>query len=76
MRWNLPSAGKNPKFKAFADAPQPVRYRMFRAMGSDIMGGKTANPELYTVAEAEYADDCKLQLWVSEVNGNSWTLIV
>lgn len=74
-RFNLPSAGKNPKFKVFADAEMPESYNFFRKAGSDIMEGQVQNYEVYTVIEAIYKDK-KLQLWVSEANpDNCWTLV-
>ena len=76
-RFNLPSAGRNPKFKAFSELPQPVAYKMFRKMGGDVMrGGEIENQDLYTVIEAEYEDGKKLQVWVDEETLNSWTLII
>ena len=75
-RFNLPSAGKNPKFKAFADAEMPESYNFFRCAGADVMNGQAQEYEVYTVAEAIYKDK-KLQIWVSEANhNNSWTVIV
>jgi hypothetical protein len=76
-RWNIPSAGKNPKFKAFAEAPKPVSYRMFRRMGGDVIGtGEITHKEIFTVAEAKYESGVVLQVWVDNATGNSWTLIV
>jgi hypothetical protein len=74
-RWNLPSAGKNPKFKAFGDAAKPVSYRMFRKMGGDVMNGSVINEDRYTVAEAAYDGSIRLQTWVDESTGNSWSLV-
>jgi hypothetical protein len=75
-RFNLPSAGKNPKFKEFAEAPKPTSYNFFRKAGADIMNGKAESYEVYAVIEAIYPDK-KLQLWVSESNSNnSWAVIV
>ena len=71
QRFNLPSAGKNPKFKAFIDTDKPYDYRVFRSLGSDIDGD---NPEWFTVAEAIYKE-YKLQIWVDEMNpDNCWVL--
>lgn len=33
--WSLPSAGRNPKFRAFAEAERPVGYSCFRKVGVD-----------------------------------------
>ena len=76
-RWNLPSAGKNPKFREFAVIEQPVGYRMFRKMGGDAINtGEIINPDLYTVIEAQYAGGKKIQVWVDEKTLNSWSLIL
>ena len=74
----LPSAGKNPKFKAFADAPKPASFRMFRKIGVDMdpSGKGLGEEDLYTVIEATYADDRKVQIWVDERTHNAWTLLV
>lgn len=75
-RFNLPSAGKNPKFKVFADAEMPESYNFFRQAGADVMNGQAQEIEVFTVAEAIYPDK-KLQIWVSEANPNNcWTVIV
>jgi|TARA_Y100000310_G_C20689881_1_gene821535 hypothetical protein len=75
-RFNLRSAGKNPKFHAFTVAPQPVSYKMFRKAGGDMMGDKIMNQDLYTVAEATYDNGSVIQLWVDEATGNSWSVLV
>ena len=75
QRWNLPSIGKNPKFKAFDDAPNPVVYNFFRKYGQDILNGKEEPPTLFNVIEARY-DDKVLQTWVSEDGKASWSLIL
>jgi len=75
-RWILPSAGANPKFKIFCDAPKPIKYRFFRKMGMDINSTTQSKQEIYAVIEADYSDK-KLQIWVSELNPeNSWSLII
>lgn len=75
-RWNLPSAGKAPKFKAFAEAPKPVSFRMFRKAGADLrQDGSVQEQDLFTVAEATYEDGKKLQVWVDEGTLNSWNLV-
>ena len=73
-RFNLPSRGKNPKFKAFVDADKPVSYRAFRRLGVDVQGENAGKEDLYTVAEATYEDGRTLQIWVDETTGNVWTL--
>ena len=76
MRWTLPSKGKNPKFRAFDDAPKPNDYRYFRKMGADGIGGQVHNEEFYVVIEAEY-DDHRLQIWVLDKEPYpSWSLVV
>lgn len=86
-RWNLPSAGKNPKFKAFDDAQKPESYNFFRKMGGDVKSdGSVVNQDLYHVIEAIYRTGndfvngdpmyTRLQTWVDEATGNSWSMIV
>jgi len=75
-RWNLPSAGKNPKFKVFCDAEQPIGYKFFRKMGADIIGGEIIKEEIFAVAEADYKNK-KLQIWVSEKNPDvCWSVVI
>lgn len=76
QRWNMPSAGKNPKFHAFSVAPQPVSYKMFRKIGGDVIGGEMVDPEVFTVAEATYKDGNKVQLWVDNKNMSAWVMWV
>ena len=76
-RWNLPSAGRNPKFRVFDVAEKPKSYRAMRIMGADILGGQYENEDHYAIAEALYEGGKKLQIWVSEANPeNSWSVIV
>ena len=78
--FNLPSAGKNPKFRAFDMQEKPLYYEMYRKLGQDfIKGGNAMNPvsesALFTVIVAYY-DGYQLQLWVDENNTkNCWTLM-
>lgn len=77
--FNLPSAGKNPKFKAFGEATPPLGYRQFRQMAGDVLQGRGQeatihDPEVFTVVEAQY-EDHNLQLWVCNKTLNCWTLI-
>lgn len=80
-RFNLPSAGNNPKFHAFSLVEQPVKYKMFRKAAGDVMRPTTGqdaiieNAELYIVAEAEYANGSKLHVWVDNKTHNSWSVI-
>lgn len=73
--FNLPSAGRNPRFKALGDADVPESFRMFRKAAADIIDGATVNGELYTVAEATYASGKRLQIWVDEATGNAWSVL-
>lgn len=76
LRWHLPSAGKNPKFHAFAVAPKPINLNMFRKMGGDVTGGgEIKNPDKYTIIEGEYNGGTKIQIWVDDYSLNSWSLI-
>lgn len=71
--FNLPSAGKNPKFAAFANAPKPINYTYGKPFGIDLKpGAKMAN---FYAIEAEYPG-LFLQLWVDQHNiNNSWVLV-
>lgn len=77
-RWNLPSAGKNPKFKAFSDAEKPVSYKFFRKLGQDVTcDGEKGEPDIYSVIEAVYDMEGKrIQVWVDNKTFNSWSLII
>jgi hypothetical protein len=70
--FNLPSAGNNPKFRAFVNAQKPVDYNFFRMLGTNIAG---QDLELFSVIEAIYSD-YKLQLWVNEYNPDSCHVLV
>lgn len=78
--FNMPSAGKNPKFKEFAETEAPIKYEMFRKLGRDIVFGGTSKTsdkvdDLFTVAVAHYPNK-QLQLWVDENNPrNCWALV-
>lgn len=76
QRWNLPSAGKNPKFQAFRDAEDPKDFKFRRKLGVErgLMGGETKE-DRYIMIEANYGDK-RLQIWVSEDGKNSWTLVL
>jgi hypothetical protein len=83
QRWHLPSAGKNPKFKEFADMPKPVSFRFFRKYGADTMGPNAGVEDRYTVIEATYgklvpcpdAPTFKVQVWVDENTLKSWSAV-
>lgn len=79
--FNLPSAGKNPKFSKFAQAEKPLDYTYCnhiaqerRIVNNQVKKSKVV--EWYACIEAIYSD-YKLQIWVDELNpNNSWTLVV
>lgn len=74
-RWNLPSAGNQPKFSAFDNAEKPKGYRFFRKVGFDILG-KDGGEEHFAVIEAQY-ENYKLQTWVKDKEPYpSWSLII
>ena len=75
QRWNLPSAGTNPRFSAFLNAEKPISYKFFRRIGATIAGGEMENKEQYAVIEAVYRDKI-LQTWVKEDSLSSWSLIL
>lgn len=91
-RFNLPSAGRNPKFKAFADAEQPISYNFFRKAGIDFdTAGMQEGTEIFSVIEAIYPANLhydregikklgiknkRLQLWVSGDGRNCWSVII
>jgi len=79
--FNLPSAGKDPKFAPFAvvDKPLDFKYGHYIAQDHDVVNNtivKSVVTDDYAVIEAFYPD-YKLQLWVDENNTrNSWVLVV
>lgn len=84
--FNLPSAGKNPKFKHFNDIPNPIDYNIMRSIAREVkvsskdkgfvLEREVEISEWFTIAEAIYSD-YKLQLWVDELNNkNCWVLCV
>ena len=85
QRWNLPSAGNNPKFRIYESAPKPIDFNMFRAIGADVGGKNLSEDEIkemeksgdhFTAAEAVF-DGLRIQIWVNEKNPKvSWTLAV
>lgn len=70
--FNLPSLGKNPKFRAFLTAPKPLYYNFGRVIGNNISGGDL---EVFARIEAVY-ENYKLQLWVNENNPDSCHVLV
>lgn len=79
-RWNLPSRGKNPRFKEFSDIEQPIGFKFFRKaakeqrMENGEPQGEAQLVDKYACIEAEYKNK-KLQVWVDE-NQNSWSIIL
>jgi hypothetical protein len=76
--FNLPSAGNNPKFKYFTDAPKPLGYRVSRAIGTEYnnVGGDKRITDHFTIGIAVY-NDYELQIWVDENNcKNSWGQVI
>jgi hypothetical protein len=79
--FNLPSAGKNPRFAEFAILETPFDFRCERkiAREHDIANNevtKSTTTDWFTVAVAMY-QGYELQLWVDEMNTkNSWSLVV
>lgn len=76
-RWNLPSAGKNPKFKEVGEYPVPVSFNFFRKAGIDIDPDDHSQTlsDVYAVAEAQYPDGKSVQLWVNDETMSAWTFI-
>lgn len=71
--WNLPSAGKNPKFRVFDNLPKPIEYKYVRLFARDIEPG--AKDEVLVAVEAVY-ENYTLILFVSEENpDNTWVLV-
>lgn len=79
--FNLPSAGRSPKFRPFQVAEKPLDYNYahYIAREHDIVDNevqKTEVSEWFTVIEAIYPE-YRLQVWVDEQNPkNSWVLVV
>lgn len=76
-RWNLPSAGKNPKFRECGEYPVPVSFNFFRKAGIDVSpDGSQEVSDVYAVAEAQYPDGHRVQLWVNDETMNAWTFYI
>jgi len=77
-RYNLPSAGKTPKFHAFSIAAKPESFNFFRKMGGNVIEGKIdlVTADNFAVIEAFYPGGKVVQVWVDDDNGNTWTLMV
>lgn len=74
--YNLPSAGNNPRFKAFGDSQKPVDYNMHRRVAVDVMNGKQGLETVFTIARATLNDGKKMEIWVNEETLNSWVLVI
>lgn len=76
-RFNLPSLGHNPRFRAFSEAQKPVEFNFERNLGQDVIGDtKSGAPDLYAVISARYEDGSTLQMWVDDKSLSVWTLIL
>jgi hypothetical protein len=79
--FNLPSSGKNPKFRPFQVAEKPIDYNYchYIAREHEIVDKKivgTVASDWFAMIEAIYPD-YRLQVWVDEKNTkNSWVLVV
>ena len=79
--FNLPSAGRDPKFAPFRDIEKPLDYNYGHCLAReheivDLKVVKTTPSDWFTFIEAIYPD-YKLQVWVDENNTkNSWVLVV
>ena len=75
QRWNLPSKGSNPKFRAFDMTTKPYKLQLERVFGMDYDAQQ--NPERFTTINAFYDYEgvtYKLSIWVDEKNtNNTWT---
>lgn len=76
QRWNMPSAGKNPRFRMLGNAKKPIMFRSFVAAASSIREGFKPEEELYIVAEAIFEDGLKMQTWVDNETLASWSIIL
>jgi hypothetical protein len=79
--FNLPSAGRDPKFAPFRDLEKPLDYDYHHALAREheVVDNKiigTAASDWFTYIEAIYPD-YRLQVWVDENNTrNSWVLVI
>jgi len=78
QRWNLPSKGNNPKFRAFDLAQKPFKLNLGRVQAMDI--DEPENADKFTTVSAYYDYDgivYKMSIWVDERNtNNSWSFFV
>jgi len=76
--FNLPSAGKNPKFRPFSLSQKPIKYELRRYVSRESNSAEELPSALigewFTVGVAIYPD-YELQIWVDENNPNNcWGL--
>lgn len=85
--FTLPSRGRNPKFKEFADSEKPVDYTIERKLAREQDAVKHADGQIETTGPATlkghftvaiaYFPTYKLELWVDELDTrNSWYLVI
>lgn len=76
-RWNLPSSGKNPKFRAFDMAEKPFKYTMERKVGLDW--DDKQNSDIYTTINSWFDIEgsiYKFTIWVDDRNpNNTWSVV-
>lgn len=71
--FNLPSAGKDPKFHEFSTASKPESFKFFRKLGQNLDLGTP--DDLFGVIEATYPTFV-VQLWVDDYHtSNCWVLV-
>jgi hypothetical protein len=77
QRWNLPSMGKNPKFKAFDTAVKPYKYVLERKVGVDW--DDKDNLDTFTTISAYLkieGNDYKQTIWVQDNNPQiTWVIV-
>ncbi|MFA5768358.1 MAG: hypothetical protein WC871_02320 [Bacteroidales bacterium] len=75
--YNLPSSGKNPKFREFDNLKKPLDFEVCRKITREMApDGTNKNLGWFTVAIADYGDH-ELQIWVDEQHTqNMWVLMV
>lgn len=79
--FNLPSAGKNPKFRPnlSGESLKPIDFLFFRYIDGTISytGNMDKINDHFAVAEAVYPGGKRIQLWVDEQNiNNTWVRFV
>lgn len=79
--FNLPSAGKAPRFAEFSELEKPLDYHVERHLAREhkvagMQAQETKISDWFTVAVAIYPN-YKLEIWVDEKNTrNSWVLVI